>query len=395
MPNLISNFPFFEHNPDIIYLDSAATTQALGTVIDHQNNFNLHCRANAHRSGHKMGAWVDQQYHRSKELIGQWLNISDPVNSIVFNSGTTQGLHDAVEIIKKEYSRATIYIGRDSHHSLFLPLRLLAFNSSFFKIKLIDLDESGQLNLTKLEQELAEDKNPKILAVTAVSNVLGVINDLDEIRRISKQYGCTSILDASQLIGKRKFDAEGFDFIAWSWHKIYGPMGLGCLAISSKWQQSEPVRPGGGSVTSVGYDNIVWQTTAGRFESGTQNLSAIAAIPKLVEWLIANQDEIAVHDYQTTRLAHSHVSLGMFTPISDSVTGLLCLSPTVGAVEDYAYMLDAKNIMIRTGKLCAEPLVNSISQSRGLIRLSWAAYTRASDIERVFDQLVHIHEKLR
>lgn len=395
MPTLTSHFPFFQHNSDIVYLDSAATTQSLGTVIDHQNNFNLHCRANAHRSGHKMGTWIDQQYHKAKQLIGQWLNIDEPENSVVFNSGTTQALHDAVEIIKREYSRATIYIGKDSHHSLFLPLRLLAFNSSFFKIKFIDIDSTGRLDLEKLEQELVADKNPKILAVTAVSNVLGVINDLDKIKSLSKQYNCTTILDASQLIGKRKVNLKGFDFVAWSWHKIYGPTGLGCLVIDSKWQTSEPVRPGGGSVINVGFDNIIWQTTAGRFESGTQNLSAIAAIPGLVQWLITNEEEIANHDLHITKLAHSHVSQAMFMPISNSETGLICLAPTVGAVEDYAYMLDAKNIMVRTGKLCAEPLVNELSANRGLIRLSWAAYTRAADIEKAFDVLGQVHEKLR
>lgn len=395
MPNLINDFPFFQHNPDITYLDSAATSQTLGTVIDHQNNFNIHCRANAHRSGHKMGTWIDQQYHNAKELVAQWLGISDAANSVVFNSGTSQGLHDAVEIIKQEYSRATIYIGRDSHHSLFLPLRLLAFNNSAFKIKYIDIDLSGQLKLDKLEQDLAEDKNPKILAVSAVSNVLGIVNNLDELQRLSKQYGCTSILDASQLIGKRPFNATGFDFVAWSWHKIYGPTGLGCLIISPRWQRSEPVRPGGGSVTNVEFDNVVWQTTAGRFESGTQNLSAISAMPGLVKWLMTNQEEIARHDIAITKLVHDHIPIGMFRPVTHSETGLVCLIPTVGAVEDYAYMLDARNIMVRTGKLCAEPLVNSISANRGLIRLSWAAYTRATDIERTFDTLVQVHEKLR
>lgn len=395
MSNLTTNFPFFTANPDITYLDNAATTQCLDSVINHQNNFNLHCRANAHRSGHKMGTWIDQQYHAAKELVAQWLNVTDAANSVVFNSGSSQGLHDAVEIIKQEYSRATIYIGRDSHHSLFLPLRLLAYNNSAFKIKYIDVSSSGQLELIKLEQDLAEDKNPKILAVTAVSNVLGVINDLNEIQRLAKQYGCTSILDASQLIGKRQFNATGFDFVAWSWHKIYGPTGLGCLIIGPRWQRTEPVRPGGGSVTKVEFDNIIWQTTAGRFESGTQNLSAISTIPGLVKWLMTNQTEIESHDIAISKLVMDHIPLGMFKPVAVSETGLVSLEPTVGAVEDYAYMMDARNIMIRTGRLCAEPLVNSISTSRGLIRLSWAAYTRASDIERAFDTLVHIHEKLR
>jgi cysteine desulfurase/selenocysteine lyase len=394
MQNLKSYFPFFTRNPDINYLDSAATSQALNSVIEDQRNFDLYCRANAHRSGHKMGASADQQYHAAKQSISRWLDVDDPENSIVFTSGTTQALYDAVAMIQREFSRATIYVGADSHHSLYIPLRMLAFNTSFFKVKIIDLDSSGRLDLVKLEEELAKNKEPKIIACTAVSNVLGVINDLERIKELAKTYSCTTILDASQIISKRKFDLIGFDFVAWSWHKIYGPTGLGCLYLGSRWRKSEPVRPGGGSVNQVGYDNIVWQTTAGRFESGTQNLSAIAAIPKLVEWLIANSIEIEQHDRQLANLANQHVPLSMFKPVSETETGLICLEPLHGAVEDYGLMLDAKNIMVRTGKLCAEPLVSRLTANKSLIRISWAAYTQRQDIESAFDMLGQIHERL-
>jgi cysteine desulfurase/selenocysteine lyase len=395
MPNLKSHFPFFFHNPDITYLDSAATSQVLNSVIEDQKNFDTYCRANAHRSGHKMGAFADGQYHRAKQTIGRWLNIEDPENSIVFTSGTTQALSDAVAMIQREFSRATIYVGADSHHSLYIPLRLLAFNSSFFKVKVVDLDSLGRLDLVKLEEELAKNKEPKIIACTAVSNVLGVVNDLERIKELAKTYSCTTILDASQIISKRKFDLVGFDFVAWSWHKIYGPTGLGCLYLGSRWRMNEPVRPGGGSVTEVGYDNIVWQTTAGRFESGTQNLSAIAAIPKLVEWLIANSAEIEQHDRHMAKLVDQHITTAMFRPVAESETGLICLEPAIGTVEDYGFMLDAKNIMVRTGKLCAEPLVTTLTKNKSLIRISWAAYTQSKDIELVFDVLGQIHERLR
>lgn len=395
MPTLKNRFPFFTHNPDSIYLDSAATSQVLDSVIEDQRNFDLYCRANAHRSGHKMGAFADHQYHLAKRVIGEWLGLEDAEDSIIFNSGTTQGLYDAVAMIQQEFSRATIYVGADSHHSLYVPLRMLAFNSSFFKLKLIDVDDNGRLDLDKLEEELHKNKEPKIIACTAVSNVLGMVNDLERIKTLAKIHGCTTILDASQIISKRKFDPTGFDFVAWSWHKIYGPMGLGCLYLGSRWRKNEPIRPGGGSVIQVDYDNIVWQTTAGRFESGTQNLSAIVSIPKLVEWLMANADEIERHDRHLAQLVNQHVSATMFRAVTESESGLLCLEPAIGAVEDYGLMLDAKNIMVRTGKLCAEPIVSKLTKNKSLIRISWAAYTQNKDVELVFDVLGQIHERLQ
>jgi cysteine desulfurase/selenocysteine lyase len=395
MLDLKSHFPFFTYNKGITYLDSAATAQVLDTVIEDQRLFDIHRRANAHRSGHKMGAWVDQKYHEAKSLIGEWLGVDDPEHSIVFNSGTTQALSDAVALIQKEYSGATIYVGADSHHSLYIPLRMLAFNSTAFKLKLIDIDAQGKLDLTKLEDDLKKNKDRKIIAFTAVSNVLGVVNDIEAVKNLAKTYGCTTILDASQIISKRKIDLVGFDFVAWSWHKLYGPTGLGCLYLGSRWRRQEPVRPGGGSVTQVEYDNIVWQTTAGRYESGTQHLNAICAIPNLVKWLRDNGQEIEQHDKQMAKLVNQHVPTTMFRPITESESGLLCLEPAAGAVEDYGLMLDAKNIMVRTGKLCAEPLVTSLTKNKSLIRLSWAAYTQSQDIEIAFDVLGQIHEKLR
>lgn len=395
MSHLKSHFPFFRHNPGITYLDSAATAQVIDSVVEDQKNFDSYSRANAHRSGHKMGAGADAQYHRAKQLIGQWLDIDDAENSIVFNSGTSQALADAIAMIQREFSRATIYIGADSHHSMYVPLRLLAFNSSFFKIKVVDIDSTGKLDLNQLEEELAKNKEPKVIACTAVSNVLGVVNDLNRIKALAKTYGCTTIVDASQIISKRKFDPVGFDFVAWSWHKVYGPMGSGCLYLGSRWRSNEPVRPGGGSVIQVGYDNIVWQPTAGRFETGTQNLTAIAAIPKLVEWLMINSEEIEQHDRHMAKLVNHHVPSTMFRPITESETGLVCLEPIIGSAEDYGLMLDAKDIMVRTGKLCAEPLVTRLTENKSLIRISWAAYTSSKDIETAFDVLGQIYEKFR
>jgi len=384
------DFPFIIKNTEL-YLDSAATSQALYTVIEDQMDFERSHRSNAHRSGHKFGTWVNNKYFEAKEAISKFLGL-DP-KGIVFNSGSTQGLNDAVQMIAQEYRRASIYVGRDSHHSLFLPLLALSKSSSFYTLNIVELDGEGRLDLKDLEEKVKNDPNPKIIAATAVSNVLGVINDLDEIKRIAKQYGCSSILDASQIVSKRNVNLSGFDFVAWSWHKVYGPMGLGCLYIDSEWLKCEPIRPGGGSVTTVKDSYAVWQEDAGRFESGTLNLNAISTIPRLISWLTEHMDEIVEHDKMLARIANDNVQLNMFRPICASETGLLSLQPLAGVAEDYGMLLDANDIMVRTGKLCAEPLVAKITDT-GLIRISWAIYTSANDLERFYDVLGGVYGKL-
>lgn len=386
-------FPFFKRRQDITYLDSAATSQTLYTVADDMRDFMLSNKSNAHRSGNSMGTWVDQQYHLSKELIGKWLNINHPEKRIVYNSGTTQGLNDAAEMIMSAMSSGVVFVGIDSHHSLILPWT--QSGNAKWKVVFINLDKDGRVDLDDLQAKIKLEPMAvsKVIAVNAVSNVLGLVNDLDAIKKIALEIAAVSIIDASQIISKRRIDISGFDFVAFSWHKVYGPMGLGCLLIDPVWVNFDPVRPGGGTVTSVGIDTVTWTKDATKFESGTQNLSAICAIPKLVAWLIQHQNDIEAHDIAIAKMINDQISLAQFTPTSRTDSGLLCLEPVVGTVEDYTMMLDAKNIMIRSGKLCAEPLIKQISQG-ALLRLSWGCYTTKQEIELALDSLGEIHARL-
>ena len=386
-------FPFFKRRPEITYLDSAATSQTLYTVADDQRDFMLSNKSNAHRSGNSMGTYVDGQYQLSKELIGKWLNINHPEKRIVYNSGTTQGLNDAAQMIMSAMSSGVVFVGIDSHHSLILPWT--QSGNAKWRVVFIDLDKDGRLDLNDLQAKIKLEPIAvsKVIAVNAVSNVLGLVNDLDTIKKIALEVAAISIIDASQIISKRKIDVSGFDFVAWSWHKVYGPMGLGCLLIDPVWLNFDPVRPGGGTVTSVSTDSVTWTDNATKFESGTQNLSAICALPKLVEWLIEHQNDIEEHDISLAKVVNDQISLAQFTPTSKTDSGLLCLEPVVGTVEDYTMMLDAKNIMIRSGKLCAEPLIKQISRG-ALLRLSWGCYTSRQEMESALDSLGEIHARL-
>lgn len=388
-------FPFFLRNPDITYLDTAATSQTLYTVAEDLQSFMIDHKSNAHRSGHSMGTWVDQKYYEAKNLIGQWLNIDNPEYKIVFTSGATQGLYDAVQMIKRQVS-GTVYIGVDFHHSLYLPFKQLADQNNYYEIKFIPLLANGLLDLEWLAAEFALDHKDKILAFTGISNVLGVEQDLEAVAKLATEHNCITVLDASQLIGKRRVDISKFDFVAWSWHKIYGPMGLGCLVINKGWGLNEPTHPGGGSVTSVkassDIDLVEWQDNAGRFESGTQNLAAISTLPRLVKWLIDCETAIIEHDKMLANFVNSHISHTQFTQLAESQSGLVSLSPIKGTVEDYSMLLDAKKIMVRAGKLCAQPLLEYFDQP-ALIRISWGCYTTTQEIEKAFDRMGEIYEK--
>jgi cysteine desulfurase / selenocysteine lyase len=385
-------FPFFERNPDKIYLDSAATSQTLYTVAEDLSDFMLNHKSNAHRSGNSMGTWVDRQYQTSKELIGKWLNINHPDRRIVYNSGTTQGLNDAAELIMSAMSSGVVFVGIDSHHSLILPWT--QSGNAKWKVVFINLDRDGRLDLDDLDAKIKLEPVAvsKVIAVNAVSNVLGVVNDLDRIKKMALEVAAVSIIDASQIISKRRIDISGFDFVAFSWHKVYGPMGLGCLLVDPVWLNFNPVRPGGGTVTSVSTDTVTWTDNATKFESGTQNLSAIASLPRLVNWLIEHEADIESHDRMLARYANDQVSQDQFVSLVESQTGLVSLAPNIGAVEDYSMLMDAKKIMIRTGKLCAQPLLDYFTHP-ALIRLSWGCYTTTTEVERAFDRMGEIYEK--
>ena len=205
-----NRFPFFKEHPDLTYLDSAATSQTLDTVITDTGTF-LTYKANAHRSGHSMGAFIDEKYHTAKEKIGEWLGITDPQDRIVFNSGATQGLYDAIQLATRRQDDFSVFVGGDFHHSLTLPFHSTGYNHCHY----IKLTESGVLDLSDLEATLREDQSEvKIIAVTAVGNVTGTINDLERIRFIAGQYNAITIVDACQSMGKIHHNYEGFDFVA-------------------------------------------------------------------------------------------------------------------------------------------------------------------------------------
>lgn len=388
-------FPFFKNHPDIVYLDSAATSQTVYTVVEDLTDFMINHKSNAHRSGHSMGTWIDSKYHQAKEDVASWLGFGDAQRRVIFNSGTSEGLMDAVTHCARQYPGGNIYVGIDAHHSLLLPLLKLAKDNPWWQIIYIGLDPQGRLNLEELESKISQDTGCKILAVTAVSNVLGMVNDLEKVKEIAHKNKATTIIDASQIIGKRSINCDGFDFVAWSWHKVYGPMGLGCLVIDPVWLDFEPTRPGGGVVKTVGLHSTQWLDTAAKFESGTQNLAAIATIPRLVQWLSEHKTEIDLHDRSIAKLACSHVPQKDFLTASESETGLLSMLPVSSSVEDYVMMLDAKKIMVRGGKLCAQPLIDQITQDRNLLRMSWGPYTSAKEVNLFFDTLVNINDRFQ
>lgn len=389
-------FPFFDQNKDTIYLDTAATSQTLYTVIDDLNDFMLNHKSNAHRSGHSMGTWVDQKYYLAKEAIANLVSVKEPEKSVVFTSGASQGLSDAVELMGRAMPGGVFWVGIDCHHSLLLPIQKLVQSNPWWSIHYVGLDNEGRLNLDDLELGIKTSREKvNVIAVNAVSNVLGKLNDLQRIKDIAHSLAANTIIDASQLIGKQTFDASGFDFVAWSWHKAYGPMGLGTLIIDPIWLNYNPVRPGGGTVTNVNTELSVWVDTAAKFEAGTQNLAAIATIPRLVDWLKNHADDIKVHDKMIADMVNANIVPEQFTSASETDTGLICLYPNAGAVEDYVMMLDAARIHVRGGKLCAQPLVDNITANKALLRLSWGCYTKAFEIEKTFDKLGDIYGRLQ
>lgn len=389
-------FPFFDKNKDVIYLDTAATSQTLYTVIEDLNDFMVNHKSNAHRSGHSMGTWVDQKYSLAKESIANLVGVSDPDKTVIFTSGASQGLSDAVSLVGKALPGGTFWVGIDCHHSLILPIQKLSKSNPWWTIKYIGLDNEGRLNLDELEQGIKDSKEKvNVIAVNAVSNVIGKLNDLQRIKDIAHSLAANTIIDASQLIGKRTFNASGFDFVSWSWHKAYGPMGLGTLIIDPIWLEYNPVRPGGGTVTSVGMEDARWIDTAAKFETGTQNLAAISTIPRLVDWLKKHEEDIEVHDKMIARMVNANIVPEQFTSASETDTGLISLYPNMGSVEDYIMLLDATRIYMRGGKLCAQPLVDTITANKALLRMSWGCYTQAFEIEKTFDRLGDIYGRLQ
>jgi cysteine desulfurase / selenocysteine lyase len=395
-------FPFFGHNPHIIYLDSAATTLKPSSVIKSEQEYLERLSSNVGRGLYPLAETTTSVFEDARSTIAHFIGAKN--EEIIFTAGTTDSINMAARLIEPLLSeKHTIITTELEHHSNFLPWKELARRTEARCI-ISPITSEGMIDTEALAHLAAAC--PAIIAFTAVSNVTGAINPVADIIKCVRTRcpGAIILVDAAQAIGHMPIDAKAWDadFIAFSGHKIFAPTGIGILYGRKALLESlSPCRFGGGMVLDAVADMPEYKNAPERFEAGTPNIGggiALAAAIRFVESIgfaaIRNHEQrltaYALHELKSALGA----AIRIIGPDSIDQRGNI-ISFEIDGIHphDIAHLLGENGICVRAGEHCAAPLHRALGLT-ATTRLSFSIYNTEEDIDQLVRRLKEIRKIL-
>ena len=377
------------YGKDLVYLDNAATSQRPQAVIDLWNEITARSNANIHRAVHRLADEATQAYEGARDAVKQFIN-AEFREEVIMTSGTTA----SINLVAFSFGEAFVSKGDEvvvsavEHHSNIVPWQLMCERKGAV-LKVLPVDDDGHLMVEKLSGLLTD--RTKIVAISHISNVLGIINPVKDIINICHSKGVPVLVDGAQGIVHCKVDVQDLDcdFYAFSGHKLYAATGTGVLYGKKKWLEAMPPYMGGGEmVGTVTFDKTTYAPLPMKFEAGTQNFASTATLKPAID--IANKlinkeliDNIdSIRDYlldffhKDERICLYGVPRGTI----DEKIPLFSFSVKGVHHEDLALILDKMGVAVRSGQMCAEPLMDRFGVT-GMLRVSFAPYNTLDEAE--------------
>ncbi|MEM0039108.1 MAG: SufS family cysteine desulfurase [Thermofilum sp.] len=400
------DFPVLEkkiHGKQLVYFDNAATTQKPIQVLEAVEQFYRTIYANVGRSVHELGLRATEAYEESRKIVSAFIGAMP--DELVFTKQTTEAINLAAYSLLASgmISRGDLILTtRMEHHSNLLPWVCVA-KLAGARLRIVNVDEEGRLDMGDFDKALA--MGPRVVAVTHVSNVTGVVNPVKEICREAHSHGAVCLVDGAQSAPHMPIDVKEIDadFFAFSGHKMLGPMGIGGLYIRRELAEKlEPPFPGGGAISLVECqeDNCSaeWLHAPHKFEAGTPNVAGAVGLARAVEYLkTLGMGEVEEHEKMLTKRL-----LKVLEDLEVKIYGPLEVKDRLGVVSfnvegltphEVASMLDLEGIAIRSGHHCALPLVKRLGAPMGTARASLYLYNTEEEIEyfaRVLEKIKKI-----
>ena len=373
------------YGKDLVYLDNAATSQRLKPVIDLWNELSLNSTANIHRAVHRLADEATQAYEDARISIKEFLNAGSR-EEIIFTSGTTASINLAAFCFGEAFIKEgdEVIVTEAEHHSNIVPWQMMCKRKGAI-LKVLPVDDNGYLKVDVLDEIITE--HTRILAVTHVSNVLGIINPVKDIISICHSKGVAVLVDGAQGAVHCNVDVQDLDcdFYAFSGHKLYAATGTGVLYGKKKWLDAMPPYMGGGEmVGTVTFEETTFASLPMKFEAGTQNFTSTPTLKPALEYVkllnINNLDNIK--GFILDKLINDERITLYGVPRGTGEDKIPLFSFTVKGVhhEDLALILDKMGIAVRSGQMCAEPLMNRFGVT-GMLRASFAPYNTLEEAE--------------
>ena len=377
------------YGKDLVYFDNAATSHRVQSVLDEWNRISAESNANIHRAVHRLADEATQAYEAARDAVKGFLNASAR-EEIIFTSGTTA----AINLVAFSFGEAFVNEGDEvvvteaEHHSNIVSWQLMCRRKGAV-LKVLPVDDYGHLMVEMLDEILTE--RTKIVAVTHISNVLGIVNPVKEIIAKCHAKDIPVLVDGAQGAVHCKVDVQDLDcdFYVFSGHKLYAATGTGVLYGKRKWLDAMPPYMGGGEmVGTVTFAETTYAPLPMKFEAGTQNFASTATLKQAVEFInLLNDNELIeyndkIRDYLLDYF-NSDERIRLFgVPRGTSEDKIPLFSFVVEGVhhEDLALILDKMGIAVRSGQMCAEPLMDRFGVT-GMLRVSVAPYNTMEEAE--------------
>ena len=377
------------YGKDLVYLDNAATSQRPQAVIDLWNEITSHSNANIHRAVHRLADEATQAYEGARDAVREFIN-AEFREEVIMTSGTTA----SINLVAFSFGEAFVSEGDEvivsavEHHSNIVPWQMMCERRGAV-LKVLPVDDDGHLMVEKLPDLLTY--RTKIVAISHISNVLGVLNPVKDIINICHSRGIPVLVDGAQGIVHCKVDVQDLDcdFYAFSGHKLYAATGTGVLYGKKKWLDAMPPYMGGGEmVGTVTFEKTTYAPLPMKFEAGTQNFASTATLKPAIDVanelnnneLVENLDSIRDYILDYFRKDERIRLYGVPRGTNEDKIPLFSFSVKGVHHEDLALILDKMGVAVRSGQMCAEPLMDRFGVT-GMLRVSFAPYNTLEEAE--------------
>jgi cysteine desulfurase/selenocysteine lyase len=382
------DFPIYDREPKLTYLDSAASSLKVKSVIDHVDHYYQALGVNVHRGAYDLAYEATRLYEEARTTVSKFINAQE--NEIVFTRGTTTSLNMIAnayrDLLKKDDE---IIVTELEHHSSILPWMVIGEKTKAV-LKYVPLTKEGRITVKEFEKVLTD--KTKVVAITYVSNVMGYVTPIKEIIELAHKKGAVVILDAAQAVPHMAIDVKALDvdYLAFSGHKMFGPSGVGVLyGKNTLLNMLQPVEYGGEMADEVFKDHATFKDAPLRFEAGTPVISGAIGLAAAIRYIEKigydniHDHTIALKEYTLEKLK-ALKGITIYNETSDIST----ITFNVDDIHphDIATMLDQYQVSVRAGHHCAQ-LVSRFLGVNSTLRVSFHIYNDFNDCDVLVSSL--------
>jgi cysteine desulfurase/selenocysteine lyase len=383
-----AEYPILNRDIDgkqLIYLDSAATSQTPRTVVQAIDEMYYRHKANVHRGVHTISQEATDLVEQTREKVRDYINAGS-IQEVIFTRGTTEGINlVASSFGDMLYNGDEVIITTMEHHSNIVPWQLIG-RKKRIRLRVVPINDNGELDLAAYE-DLFTDAT-RFVSLAHVSNVLGTVNPVKQMIEIAHKHGVPVLVDGAQAAPHMAVDVADLDcdFYTFSSHKMYGPAGVGVLYGKKHWLDTmAPYQGGGEMIGNVTFERTTFAELPFKFEAGTPDFVGIAAFGTAIDYIRSlGIDNIAAHEHQllteATRQLMEIDGMRIFGNAADKGAVISFLVRDINSY-DMGLLLDRLGIAVRTGHHCAQPLMDRYGVL-GMVRASFAVYNTLDEVNQ-------------